>query len=97
MDLQALNDETVKMFAGFYAVTVLAVFLVLQRHILCLCLEIRSHGTGFYQFSKDSNLREEQMDMLNRLREQVRRWQSERQYMINWRGNSLMTLQGVSF
>ncbi|XP_076466374.1 uncharacterized protein LOC143297779 [Babylonia areolata] len=33
--------------------------------------EIRSHGTGFYQFSKDSNLRDEQMEMLNKLREQT--------------------------
>lgn len=37
----------------------------------CCETEIRSHGTGFYQFSKDSNLREEQMEMLNKLREQV--------------------------
>ncbi|KAL8591818.1 hypothetical protein ACOMHN_047078 [Nucella lapillus] len=33
--------------------------------------EIRTHGTGFYQFSKDSNLREEQMEELNKLREQT--------------------------
>ena len=36
-----------------------------------MCAEIRTHGTGFYQFSKDSTLREEQMDMLKNLREQV--------------------------
>ena len=34
--------------------------------------EIRTHGTGFYQFSKDSDVREEQMETLNKLREQVR-------------------------
>ena len=47
----------------------------LAQHLLICYIysvsEIRSHGTGFYQFSKDSNLREEQMEMLNKLREQV--------------------------
>nr|KAG5703955.1 hypothetical protein BaRGS_020552 [Batillaria attramentaria] len=42
--------------------------------------EIRTHGVGYYQFSKDSNLREEQMDTLNKLREQTmeERMRSER-------------------
>lgn len=37
--------------------------------------EIRTHGTGFYQFSKDDNLRQEQMDLLNDIREQTKQAQ----------------------
>jgi hypothetical protein len=34
--------------------------------------EIRDHGVAYYSFSKDSQQREEQMDLLNKLREQTK-------------------------
>ncbi|XP_067675051.1 coiled-coil domain-containing protein 174-like [Haliotis asinina] len=34
--------------------------------------EIRTHGVGFYQFDKDSEKRQEQMDALNELRDQTK-------------------------
>ena len=33
--------------------------------------EIRSHGVGYYQFSKDQEERKEQMERLQELRQQV--------------------------
>jgi hypothetical protein len=36
-----------------------------------MILEIRSHGTGFYQFGKTEDERSEQMKNLDKLREQV--------------------------
>ncbi|XP_046328027.2 coiled-coil domain-containing protein 174-like [Haliotis rufescens] len=33
--------------------------------------EIRTHGVGFYQFDKDTDKRQEQMDTLNKLRDQT--------------------------
>ena len=33
--------------------------------------EVRSHGVGYYAFSTDMDKRKEQMDMLNKLRDQV--------------------------
>jgi hypothetical protein len=35
------------------------------------CIEIRSHGVGYYQFSKDEAQRQEQLKLLNQLREQT--------------------------
>lgn len=34
--------------------------------------EVRSHGVGYYAFSTDSEKRKEELDMLNKLREQVK-------------------------
>ena len=34
--------------------------------------EVRTHGVGYYAFSKDEDKRAEQMNLLNKLREQVR-------------------------
>lgn len=35
--------------------------------------EVRSHGVGYYAFSTDAEKRKEEMEMLTKLREQVRR------------------------
>jgi len=42
---------------------------------MCACvyvkLEIRDHGVGFFQFSKDEETRQQQLEALKKLRQQV--------------------------
>ena len=33
--------------------------------------EIRDHGVGFFEFSKDEEMRRQQLEMLKKLRQQV--------------------------
>ncbi|XP_046566196.1 LOW QUALITY PROTEIN: coiled-coil domain-containing protein 174-like [Haliotis rubra] len=40
--------------------------------VYLLVVEIRTHGVGFYQFDKDTEKRQEQMDALNELRDQTK-------------------------
>ena len=45
---------------------------VFHIHIRFLNLsEVREHGVGYYQFSKEETERKQQMESLNKLREQV--------------------------
>ena len=46
--------------------------LIVLSTIFLLSSEVRTHGVGFYQFNKDEAARQEQLDALKELRQQVR-------------------------
>ena len=40
---------------------------------VCAKTEIRDHGVGFFEFSKDEETRQQQLEALKKLRQQVMR------------------------
>jgi len=45
--------------------------ILLRQFCVCIKTEIRDHGVGFFEFSKDEETRQQQLEALKKLRQQV--------------------------
>lgn len=59
-------------------------------HVPYFFAEVRSHGVGYYAFSKDEEKRSEQLDMLHELSKQTEKQKSSREKLLQKR-KAMMT------